>query len=137
MRKMLTAVVAATLVLSAPSADASSDTRGTVLVPTDGVTRAHRCMYLLTGDQGTFGWTVPATPGANFSLDAVGDSAALQDFDIAFYQSLATCDTNATVAAQEHPNAIGNESGVVPAGSTSAIVYLHEGANGSFSYSQS
>lgn len=137
MRKMLIAVVAAALVLSAPGAEASSDTRGTVLVPTDGVTRAHRCTYLLTGDQGTFGWTVPATPGANFSLDAVGDTAALQDFEIVFYQSLATCDANATVAEPAHVNAIGNESGVVPAGSTSAIVYLHEGANGSFSYNQS
>lgn len=109
---------------------------GTIALPVGDNPRLHRCAYNAQGNdaQGVFGWTVIVTPGLPFTLNAVGTDAPLQDFNIAFYSSLAPCSTDP--APDGVGQTVGNEFGVVPFSSTVAIVYLFSGSGGNFEFAQ-
>lgn len=91
---------------------------GTIVVPA-GAARAQRCAqgYAVNG---TFGWILSVTPGKLFSLTTPAPS--LDDVNIGFYKTITPCDQSANIAGS-YTNAPGNESGVVPALATKAIIY--------------
>ena len=108
--------------------------KGTIGAPTATVARAQRCASgLPAAQQGVAGWTIAdVAPGRAFTVAATDDSGA-QDFEIAFYASLAACQDSAVALA--HNNVFGDEQGVVPAGATVALVTLYHGTpNAEFTY---
>jgi len=112
------------------------------------VSRHVRCIYLADpslnqdGTTGRFGFVIginTSDSGRPFTLtDQTGLPAGI-DFDVAWYQSLGSCEGESALGG-ENPTPmdppsfgrLGNESGVVPAGSRFAIVTMFGGANGLF-----
>ncbi|HEV7886651.1 MAG TPA: S8/S53 family peptidase [Acidimicrobiales bacterium] len=108
---------------------------GTIKVPTASVARGQRCIATTAPDlqQGNVGWTISGvTPGRAFTVKAA-DTSGVQDFEIAFYPSLAACQDSAT--GLPHTTVAGDEQGVVPAGAAVALVTLYSGTPGAeFTY---
>lgn len=136
MRKMFLIGLMVGLMIAALPAGAED---GAVLAPVSGVGRVHRCADTTTGGatQSITGWRLTPTPGKAFELKSTGDNAILNDFDIDFYLGYTPCAQGAVTALPAHENVDGNEAGIVPAGTTYAVVRLHRGAAGNFSYSES
>ena len=105
---------------------------GSVEAPTATAPRAQRCVETTAPMPGLVGWTIrDVTPGRAFTVTA-DDTAVYSDFEISFYPSLAACQESSVGLA--HNNVSGDEQGEVPAGATVALVTLHSGRGGAFTY---
>jgi hypothetical protein len=108
---------------------------GTINAPTATVARAQRCAATTApeAEQGNVGWTIrDVVPGRAFTVTAA-DTSGTQDFEIAFYPTLAACADSAT--GLPHANVAGDEQGIVPVGATVALVTLYTGTPGAeFTY---
>lgn len=118
------------------------------------VARHHRCLYTANpiaaqdNTTGYVGYTIRVTPGAAYTLKPATGSSG--DFDITFYEKLGTCSGRVgardvfvgenpapTTRTDDHDDhTFGNEAGVVPVGSTWAIITLFGGANAKFVYDE-
>lgn len=113
---------------------ASTETTGSILLPSAGAARVQRCVA--TTDpasgygQGVAGWTLPVTAGMAFTLTA---EDGISDFDIAFYSTLTPCAQGASSVG--HTNVTGDEQGMVPVEATVGIITLYAGVPAaSFTY---
>lgn len=113
---------------------------GTILVPNptkaaQNVTRHIRSAGLIARQSnGVVGWffTVdPATIGGEFRLTP-GDATI--DYDIIFYSDPGTLNDAPTASAEFLGAAPGEVAGVIPQGTTDAIIYPTSGVNTAFSY---
>jgi hypothetical protein len=104
------------------------------------VTRLQRCAYVTAPstaqdeESGLFGYVitlVPADSGRAFTLSGAGEGSPLPDFDVTFYgNGLGTCEANAPEPTLSFSR-LGDESGIVPAGATHAIVAMFAGPSDS------
>lgn len=119
--------------LSAPARAGERVVQGRVDLPSATVARAQRCVETTAPELGgRVGWTIRGVlPGRAFTVTA-DDSSAVSDFEISFYSSLPACQDSAVGLG--HNNVFGDEQGEVPAGATVALVTLHSGQGGSFTY---
>jgi len=134
MRKIIGLAVVAAAALTLVPAQAAP-TNGTVLLPSAGTARAQRCDGV---PNGTFGYVLDVTGGADFTLTADGGDD-VNDFDIAFYKSITACtaDADAVAAEGDHTPVAGDESGNVPPDAEVAIVTLYVGTpNSAFTYTE-
>lgn len=139
MKKLLliTAVVAAFAPIGAQAGHNGRTVTGVVALPTasDGtqpVSRQARCMATLGGPNDVVGHVESLDADEGDGTHTFSTSGAA-DWDIVFYVSMATCDSNAIGAVAF--STAGNESGTIPEGSTAAIlVFKSPGANEAFGF---
>ena len=164
MRKSITLLLAATLVMGAVSGSAvagkkkkkkpvtqtvEGTIRGAVRHPDGCYSGVHRRLVLASNDNeavnGFVGWDFnldKATWGKKFKLDLV-DGVGDVDLDITFYLNYLTLEdvNGAPASAAYTERKVGGEAGVVPKGYKHAIVCIyqdegsqHFGANATFKY---
>jgi hypothetical protein len=118
--------------IGTPTGASVNTPSGPAVAPVAGQTAEPRCVVATNG--GT-GWVIEGVqPGRVFELTADAGSWN-DDFDIAFYGSLAACRGTAPAPSLPYRNQAGDERSVVPAGATVALVTLVTGSPGAaFTY---
>lgn len=145
MRKMaITALLFALAVgfMPARADHAARTVSGSILVPTVTVpsvgifSRQARCAYLLAGEDsnGLVGWVVELDADEGDGDHTFTASAAGADIAVVFYESLGTCDNAPGPVTTGDSLNPGDEAGVIPFGTTSAIVVVEGAANAAFEF---
>ncbi len=133
----LSCAAAAAVPAFAADAPKGQTVAGSVAAPVAVVARVPRTLALTDrSSNGLTGYAFdidPATVGGPFRLGLAADPTGLADLQIGFYSSLGTVDQPGVLAG-EYIGADATESGYVPEGAKTALVYLASGAQVGFSY---
>lgn len=95
--------------------------------------KPQRDVYNNTGQNGQAGWAFAVgktTWGGRFDLTSLGGATGREDLDLTFYSDISA----GTTSGDATTRAAGGETGVIPSGTTHAIVTLFTGANADFIY---